>query len=160
MKFFFLIVLVFIALDAKTSGKRITATVVAKNATLFQKPYECSAKKVNYYKRGDRVVIDYCNQYRWCKTKYGYIKRDKLSIKLPQTIQQPPKQVLQAQPQEVQRTSIESSYLLPVKKEQKKERRLELIPYVSCKSNTDIDHYEAYFTPQSSELLSDDNSSL
>lgn len=160
MKFFFLIVLIFISLNAQTAKKRITATVISKYASIYQKPYECSAKKTNYFKCGDKIYIDYCNQYRWCKTKHGYIKRDKLSITTPQTVQQQSKQIVMPQAQNIQRTSISSSYLLPVKKQQKKEKRLQLIQYVSCKDNIDIDHYDAYFTPQSSELLLDDNSSL
>ena len=83
MRLFILLFLSIVAIHAQDNTKKIYAKIVAKNATLYQKPYECSKKKVAYYKRGDVIEIEYCNQYRWCKTKHGYLKRDLLSLRTP-----------------------------------------------------------------------------
>jgi hypothetical protein len=81
MKFLLLINLLLLSLFAKDYKYNIKATVVTHNASIYIQPNEYAQKKENYFKRGDIIGVAYCNKFRWCKIKNGYIKQDVLNIK-------------------------------------------------------------------------------
>lgn len=90
MKYILLITLMFLTLNAKIDEKQMYAKVNAKSVDLYSKPYECSKKKVGYYKQGDMIAIEYCNGYKWCKAPNGYVKKDLLRLPQPLLSQNKP----------------------------------------------------------------------
>lgn len=80
----------FLTLNAQIDEKQMYGKVNAKSIDLYSKPYECSEKKVGYYKKGDMIAIEYCNGYKWCKAENGYVKKDLLRLPKPLLSQNKP----------------------------------------------------------------------
>jgi len=83
MKYILLLTLTWLTLSAQIDEKQMYAKVTSTNADLYQKPYECSKKKENFFKKGDMVEVLYCDKYQWCKTKNGFVKKNLLRLPEP-----------------------------------------------------------------------------
>lgn len=125
------------------------AQVKSKSADLYHNPYECAKKKVAYFKQGDMIEIEYCNKYRWCKTKKGFVKKDLLRLPEPLRRQDKP---------------MPSAVMKP--KEVKKIQKVELIagPVIINESNSvaqvveivsekKLDAYDEYFIDESAKVI-------
>jgi len=146
MRIVILVTLLFLSLNAEADRSKLYAYVMSNNTSLYEKPYECAKKKNNYFKKGDRLEIYYCNQYRWCKTKNGYVKRDLLKI-----ITSSPKR---GSVKPVKNSNIKHS------KSDKSAIKVEVLPIFDCKPRKDLDEYDEYFAPKSTQVNMEDNRSL
>jgi hypothetical protein len=143
MKILLIVSALILVLGVKASADDIKAKVVSKSATLYQKPYECAKKKRGYFKEGDIIPIIYCNQYRWCKTKHGYVKKDLLKIS--------------GEKKEPAKREIESKKI--VKRSETDMKTIRLIPYNKIhKRVRHLTPYEEYFRPSSVKVWEGNNS--
>ncbi len=157
MRLFILLFLSIVATQAQDNTKKMYAKIVAKNATLYQKPYECSKKKVAYYKRGDVIEIEYCNQYRWCKTKHGYVKRDLLSVRTPYIDYT--KKIKKKKRDEKQKHVVSRKNSDLILQKRTRSKKIHLIPYK--KKIILQDPYNEYFYKRKSvKLIIEDTKSL
>lgn len=58
----------------------IYAKLLPSKANLYYKPYFNSKQSLEYFHKGDRIKIEYCNNYGWCKTTDGYIRQDAIIL--------------------------------------------------------------------------------
>ena len=54
----------------------VYAKLLPSKANLYDRPYFDSKQSVGYFQKGDRIKIDYCDNYGWCKTTNGYIRQN------------------------------------------------------------------------------------
>ncbi|MBU1657624.1 hypothetical protein KKG72_01050 [bacterium] len=83
MKYLIVLTLMILSLNAQVDKTQVYAHIISQSCDLYNKPYPSSDKKADYFKKGDMVQIYYCDQYQWCKTKNGYLKKDALKIVAP-----------------------------------------------------------------------------
>ncbi|MBU0721285.1 hypothetical protein KJ877_08080 [bacterium] len=156
MKFVILISLIALSLSAQTDKQRIFGHVVSDNADLYKKPYECSEKRLRYFNKGDVIQIDYCNQYKWCKTKNGYVKKDLLRLNVPKFETPMVKEDLTLKDNNttfVQNTSVEKENNTSFHED---------ITIIEVTNQTDTVHsvhtinasvYDEYFSPESAKIV-------
>jgi len=145
MKYVLALVLTVVSLLAQIDKKETYGQVKSKNADLYSKPYECSKKKENYFKKGDVIEIKSCNKYKWCKTKNGYVKKD--SLRLPDSfLKQPaPVKVPVQMPKKTVAPKLKS---LPVLLQANKRAR-EVTQRMDVKP---LDAYDKYFSEESTKV--------
>jgi len=83
MKYILILAFVILSLHAQIDEKEMYAKVKSQSADLYAKPYQCAKKKVAYFSKGDMIEISYCDRYKWCKTKNGFVKKNLLRLPEP-----------------------------------------------------------------------------
>ena len=83
MKYILILAFVILSLHAQIDKKEMYAKVKSQSADLYAKPYQCAKKKVAYFSKGDMIEISYCDRYKWCKTKNGFVKKNLLRLPEP-----------------------------------------------------------------------------
>jgi len=143
MKFLLLINILLLSLLAKNYTYSINAKVIAKHASIYSQANENSMRKNNYFKQGNNVKVAYCNKYRWCKIRNGYIKQDLLNIKSYRF-------TTSAKINKTTYTPLPSTKVYTDKKHVKK--TLKRLPIYPKKYRKYLDPYDKYFSNQSSEV--------
>jgi len=153
MKFLLLINILLLSLIAKDYKYNIKAKVVTHNASIYIQPNEYTQKKENYFKRGDIVGVAYCNKFRWCKIKNGYIKQDVLNIKsyVHQGLIKYQKPIYT--PAQSTKVYTKKSTYTPVQRTKVYTKKpLKRLPIYKSKPKKRINHYDEYFSSGSSEV--------
>jgi len=83
MKYILIFALTVFSLQAQIDEKEMYAKVKSQSADLYARPYQCAKKKVAYFSKGDMIEISYCDKYKWCKTKNGFVKKNLLRLPEP-----------------------------------------------------------------------------
>ncbi len=153
MKFIIFLTLLFLSLNAQIDKTKMYAHVISKSADLYEHPYECAKKKENYFKKGEILQIIYCNQYRWCTVKNGYVKQDLLNIVVPKYMQKSPKtKIIQ---KKIENIKIVEDY--KPKMQKPKIEVIEVFPAVVEINKENLGPYEEYFSPDSKKLIFEKN---
>jgi len=83
MKYILILAFMFLSLEAQIENKQMYAKVISNMADLYHIPSEYGEKKVNYFKKGDMLPIEYCDKSSWCKISNGYVQKQLLRIPEP-----------------------------------------------------------------------------
>lgn len=133
-----------LSLFAKIEEKQVYATLKAKHADLYQKPYQCAKKKVNYFKKGDRIKIFSCDKYQWCKTEHGFVKKNLLL--LPQSFIQKQKKM--------QKVELIPSPITPSPMRQSSTDKIQTKALIKGKiEKQPLDAYDEYFSGESKKVI-------